>query len=956
MEAVMAHHGSITTSLITVVSMIVSILSGLLPQRVGDFQASEYQLNWYPNLETVGITVSGPKLPQTAQLMYRQSGETEWQTGHPFVRIDDGRLVGSLFGLAAATTYEVKVIVGSTELNGATTTQTEELPIAPTTILHVNDDAPAGGDGSAAAPFKTIQEAVNRAAPGMQVLVADGVYNEAVTFPNSGNVNQWIQVKAEGGGAILDGSEHRTGKIWTPHPTRARVWFMQLGSPIVYLARDGQRYYKYDDLAGLLQTRGHGGVTINEGWFYDPSRSRLYVRSQDDPSSHTWQIPRRNYAFDINSRDWLWIEGFEVRFYGATTSGCGICALNASHIVIRKNKIHNMQLGVYINWTGADNQGNDTRIEYNEIYDPNVDRFPWTAVKGSSMEGTGIVVRGHIGAIVRGNDIHNFFNGIYTGISGVASQNPAIAFDVDVYNNHIHEISDDALEPEGACVNHRFRSNMIESTFVGVSLAPITQGPTWVLRSVIANYTKRSVKWALNSDGVVLLYHNTSWTNAANVTAMDLITPVRNSVMRNNIFRSTGYSFVEVPTGSTGNDWDYDNWYTTRGLSGYHFLWENRNYTNIAKLCAGTRLECLGHDNDPGFADPAAGDFTLLSSSPNIDRGIVIPGINDDFKGTAPDLGAYELTFDSLPTVTSIVRADTNPTNAASVSFTIKFSEAVTGVDTASPFNDFGLVASSGITNTSIASVTPVSGTTYAVRVNTGSGDGTLRLDVMDDDSILDASGQPLGGAGAGNGNFTNGETYTVKKSTANTIVARFKSAATYDGWILESGEGTGAGGTFDRNATTFIVGDDQKDRQYKSIVSFDTNSLPDNATIVSAQLKIKRQSVLGMDPFATHGALFLIMRNGTFGGSAILDASDFSAPVSSGTVADPFAALTSSWYVAELGTANLLSINKFGITQFRLFFSKDDNDDLGSDYVKFYSGNWIEAEKPELIVTYYVP
>jgi hypothetical protein len=341
-----------------------------------------------------------------------------------------------------------------------------------------------------------------------------------------------------------------------------------------------------------------------------------------------------------------------------------------------------------------------------------VNKFPWLAVKGSSMEGTGIVVRGHIGAIVRGNDIHNYFNGIYTGISGVASQNPAIAFDVDVYNNHIHEISDDALEPEGACVNHRFRNNLIESTFVGVSLAPITQGPTWVLRSVIANYTKRSVKWALNSDGVVLLYHNTSWTNAANVTGMDLITPVRNSVMRNNIFQSTGYSFVEVPTGSTGNDWNYDNWYTTRGLSGYHFLWENRNYTNIANLCTATRLECRGHDTDPGFADPSAGDFTLLSSSPNRPR-YCHPGINDDFKGTAPDLGAYELTFDALPTVIAIARADTNPTNAASVSFTVKFSEAVTGVDTASPFNDFGLIASSGITNASIASVTPVSDTTY---------------------------------------------------------------------------------------------------------------------------------------------------------------------------------------------------------------------------------------------------
>jgi hypothetical protein len=951
----MTHNNSISTFLFTIASVISLAFNGFFMSRTSSQTVSE-QLNLYPNIETVGVALSGTNLPTRAQLMYRQSSEANWHTGHQLFRIDDGRLIGSLFGLSPATSYEVKVVVGTVEVSGSVTTQPDELQFTPTEILHVNDDAPAGGDGSASAPFKTIQEAMNRATPGTQVLVADGVYHEAVTFPTSGNVNQWIQVKAEGNGAILDGSENRTGNIWTPHPTRGRVWYMALGSPSVYLARDGQRYYKYDDLAGLLQTRGHGGVTINEGWYFDPNSRRLYIRSLDDPSSHAWQIPRRNYAFDVNGRDWLWIEGFEVRFYGATTSGCGVCALNASHMVIRKNKIHNMQLGIYINWTGSENQGNDTRIEYNEIYDPSVNRFPWLAVKGSSMEGTGIVVRGHIGAIVRGNDIHNYFNGIFTGTSGVRSENPAVAFDVDIYNNHIYEISDDALEPEGACVNHRFRNNMIESTFVGVSLAPITQGPTWVLRSVIANYTKRSVKWALNSDGIVLLYHNTSWTNTGYVTAMDLITPVRNSVMHNNIFQSTGYSFVEVPTGSTGNDWNYDNWYTTRGVSDYQFLWENKNYASIAGLCAATRLECRGHENVPGFANPSAGDFTLLSSSPNIDRGIVIPGINDDFKGTAPDLGAYELSSESLPIVTGIVRADTNPTDAASVSFTVQFSEAVTGVDTASPFNDFGLIASAGITDALIASVTPVTGTTYTVRVNTGSGDGTIRLEVIDDDSILNASGQPLGGAGAGNGNFTTGESYTVKKSPVNTIVVRFKSAGTYDGWILESGESTNAGGTFDRNATTFNLGDDQRDRQYKSIVSFDTSSLPDNATIVSTRLRVKRQGVVGTDPFTTHGALLLEIRNGPFGSSAALGFGDFSAPVSSGTVPSSFAADTSSWYAAELSSANLPFINKFGITQFRLFFSKDDNDDLDADYMKFFSGNSIDDNEPELIITYSLP
>ena len=51
------------------------------------------------------------------------------------------------------------------------------------------------------------------------------------------------------------------------------------------------------------------------------------------------------------------------------------------------------------------------------------------------------------------------------------------------------------------------------------------------------------------------------------------------------------------------------------------------------------------------------------------------------------------------PTVSSIVRANptSSTTNATSVSFTVTFSSAVTGVDLVAPFSDFGL-ATSGIT------------------------------------------------------------------------------------------------------------------------------------------------------------------------------------------------------------------------------------------------------------------
>jgi CSLREA domain-containing protein len=115
------------------------------------------------------------------------------------------------------------------------------------------------------------------------------------------------------------------------------------------------------------------------------------------------------------------------------------------------------------------------------------------------------------------------------------------------------------------------------------------------------------------------------------------------------------------------------------------------------------------------------------------------------------------------PTVVSINRADPNPTNAASVNFTATFSEDVSGVSA----DDFSL-ATTGVSGASITSVSG-SGATRTITINTGSGDGTLRLDLLDDDSIKDVINNPLGGAGTGNGSFTDGEAYTIDK-TAPTV------------------------------------------------------------------------------------------------------------------------------------------------------------------------------------------
>ncbi len=71
-------------------------------------------------------------------------------------------------------------------------------------------------------------------------------------------------------------------------------------------------------------------------------------------------------------------------------------------------------------------------------------------------------------------------------------------------------------------------------------------------------------------------------------------------------------------------------------------------------------------------------------------------------------------------------------------------------------------------------------------------------------------------------------------------VTATFKSVAANDGWVLESSETSGVGGTLDSAATTCRVGDDAADRQYRAILDFNTGSLPNDAVITGVALRIK--------------------------------------------------------------------------------------------------------------------
>jgi len=151
-------------------------------------------------------------------------------------------------------------------------------------------------------------------------------------------------------------------------------------------------------------------------------------------------------------------------------------------------------------------------------------------------------------------------------------------------------------------------------------------------------------------------------------------------------------------------------------------------------------------------------------------------------------------------------------------------------------------------------------------------------------------------------------------------------------------------------------VGDNVTDRQFRSILSFGTGSLPDQAVIISVQLNLKLMSSVGTNPFTTHGNLLVDLRKGTFSGSSALQVNDFQASASKSAGMTVGSAPVAGWYSGVLSNLNFGFIKLTGATQLRLRFQKDDNDDMGADYLAFYSGNAATTDRPQLVITYYIP
>ncbi|MCA9975839.1 MAG: right-handed parallel beta-helix repeat-containing protein, partial [Anaerolineales bacterium] len=271
-----------------------------------------------------------------------------------------------------------------------------------------------------------------------------------------------------------------------------------------------------------------------------------------------------------------------------------------------------------------------------------------TLPESSSFDGEGIELEHTSGHTVA-----------YNRISHVADGISYPDHNVDIYGNDIFDVSDDGIEPDYGYANVRIWGNRISGAYHnGISFQPMNGAPWYIIRNQVAAPAENALKLR---DGIdrALLAHNTfvGWQGAQKVDTYKLLSMQSN----NNLWITVSDYYVwENGSGDTA-DWrtnlDYDgfDW----GDNIYAFKWGSTNrYADLASFQAATGLEthAIHVDKDTCFETfnvpnpppaPVPLQFMTLRADCNaVDAGLVLPNVNEDYLGSAPDLGAYEVGAD----------------------------------------------------------------------------------------------------------------------------------------------------------------------------------------------------------------------------------------------------------------------------------------------------------------------
>lgn len=615
---------------------------------VGTVSAADLQL--YGNFHAMGVIVTlapdeDPDQSAQALVEYRPSG-SEWRQAFPPTRVDALQFTGSLFFLEPATMYDVRVsfandggALDQTVLTASAATRSEIKVPPALNSYHVSPEG-SGTACTSAAPC-SLSQGISLAQPGDEVVLSGGTYYQGeMSLPRSGTPGSPIILRgAENQNPVISGADPEEF-IWSAQGQG--VYMAEVNASDTHLITvEGQRLFPYESLANLET------LTYNiPGFYSNGNQVYLHLEGGKDPNSLAVRVSRYNYAFYVE-QDHIFFLNLQFTHFGQGSWAKAIYFNNASDNLVHKCTFAVNDLGV-----GLKRGSHRNLIEYNEFYDT-IFQWPWHPVKEISHLETGGVrfyspVSGR-GNIIRYNTFHDYFDGF--GVSSTSTEQ--VTNETDVYGNLVFNVSDDGVEVDGRAANVRLWDNEFHDVLMGISLAPVYEGPVYVIRNLIyrtgagnSEYTGSPFKFnsGYDTSGPMYLFHNTCDAVLPGNNGIYIKAPGTwdNITSRNNIWAGTDYALNNYNT-TQPIDFDYDVLFTSR--TDEYIYWRGvtpRHIQDLATFRTLTGQEPHGLNVAPEFMDPAAADYRLKGNSPLIDKGLFLPGINDGYAGSAPDIGAFE--------------------------------------------------------------------------------------------------------------------------------------------------------------------------------------------------------------------------------------------------------------------------------------------------------------------------
>jgi hypothetical protein len=346
-------------------------------------------------------------------------------------------------------------------------------------------------------------------------------------------------------------------------------------------------------------------------WYYDSDTRTICLWPPDglDANEHDVAAKRRLLAFDLRDRQYIHLIG--VRLHAAT-----IDLTNARHCLvkgIRAKFIIHTRGGKTVSRPGG-KAGIEVSGRHNTIRDSEI----------AFSAGSGVVLRGRNNAVINCHIHHTDYLGSYAApisLWGLAHL---------VSHNTIHDTGRDCIKLGGA--EHLIQYNDIFR-------------PGRLCRDLGAIYSG-----GLDGGNTVIRYN---WVHdnpgAASNVGIYLDNYMKNYIVHHNVVWNTGNSIrLNRPTGycmilhntlfeDVSNSWG--PWKGQYVQFGTHVLNNitggpiraNPEVPQAGNIRVGSPATCF----DSRLKRPGA-------NCPGVDMGVPIAGINDEFKGKAPDAGAYE--------------------------------------------------------------------------------------------------------------------------------------------------------------------------------------------------------------------------------------------------------------------------------------------------------------------------